>query len=417
MGTNTAVSEMAGTLIGSEVLKIAGEIAALKATGRDITNFTVGDFDPKQFPIPAALSKYLVEALGRGETNYPPSDGMAPLRKAVADFYRREAKLPFQTENILVAGGARPLIYVTFKTLVNPGDTVIYPVPSWNNNHYCHLSGAHGVPVTGTADEGFLPTAAQIAPHISKARLVCLNSPLNPTGTAYKASRLKEIAELVVHENERRQSKGERPLYLMWDQIYWKLTFGDTEHCDPVSLVPAVAPWTIFIDGVSKYFCGTGLRVGWSAWPKHLMPTASALLGHIGAWAPRAEQVATAQFLDDATALNDFVARTRVAVAARLDALHGGLSRLRAEGLAFEAIRPQGGIYLSVRVGRGERSNEAVRQSLLEGAGVAAVPFQAFGLPDNSGWMRFSVGAVSVEAIAPAIERIAQWATRTGLKL
>ena len=395
---------MAGSLIGSEVLKIAGEINQLKAEGKKIANFTVGDFDPSYFPIPEALKLRTVSALQEGATNYPPSSGILPLRKAVADFYNREFSTKVQSSQVLVAGGARPLIYVTFVALVSPGEKVVYPAPSWNNNHYCHLAGAVGVPLNCSADNGFLPTVEQIAPHLSDARLLCLNSPLNPTGTVFDEKVLKQICDLVVEENERRKKTAASPLYVMFDQIYWKLLLLGAKHFNPVSLNPKIEPYTVFIDGVSKYFCGTGLRVGWAVLPENLVGTFSAVLGHIGAWAPKAEQIATADFLSQPAQIEEFISSTIQKIEARAAKLFDGISALKQKGLPVDVIRPQGGIYVSVRLGRdGAKklfaTNEEARQALLRDAGIAVVPFQAFALKEDSGWFRMSVGAVSLDDV------------------
>jgi len=247
---------MAGGLVGSEILKIAAEIRAVVASGRAVCNLTVGDFSPSEFRIPEFLEAKIEEALQRGETNYPPSNGMPQLREAVRDFYERWLGLEYPVESILITGGARPGIYATYRTLVDPGERVVYPVPSWNNNHYSHLVGADGVAVVCEAKDAFLPTRAKLEAPLRGARLLALNSPLNPTGTAFTAEALGEICDLVLAENARRGA-GECPLYLMYDQVYWMLTFGDIVHVNPVSLRPEMRRYTVFADGIStirKFF-------------------------------------------------------------------------------------------------------------------------------------------------------------------
>src|ERR1700730_2194183 len=140
-------SALARSLIGSEILKIAADVRALAADGRDLCNLTVGDFSPAEFRIPELLEQGIVEALRRGETNYPPSDGMLPLREAVRSLYRRELGFTPELGSVIITAGSRPGIYAAYRSLVDPGDRVVYPTPSWNNNHYVHLSSAQGVPV------------------------------------------------------------------------------------------------------------------------------------------------------------------------------------------------------------------------------------------------------------------------------
>ncbi|MFP5288215.1 MAG: pyridoxal phosphate-dependent aminotransferase, partial [Thermoanaerobaculia bacterium] len=197
-GTTSRVSTMASGLIGSVILRIAGEIRALVATGRPVCDLTVGDFNSRYFPIPSQLLAGVHAALERGETNYPPSSGLARLREAVARFYERELGLRYPAESVLVAGGARPLISCIFQTVCDPGDRVVYTVPSWNNDHYVHMVGAVGVPVECRPERRFLPSREDLAGVLPGARLLCLNSPLNPTGTAFEPAVLQEICEEVL---------------------------------------------------------------------------------------------------------------------------------------------------------------------------------------------------------------------------
>jgi aspartate aminotransferase len=398
------IGGMARQLIGSEILKIAAEIRDLIAAGKQVLNLTVGDFSSKEFPIPAELAAGITQAIAEGQTNYPPSDGVRECREAVRDVFRRRLHLDYPLESVLVAGGARPMIAATYLSLVNPGDRVVYNVPSWNNNHYCTLSGAAGVEVVTTPESGFLPTAADLTPHLENAKLVCVNSPQNPTGTVMSAAQVEGIARLIVEENRRREASGRTPVYLMFDQVYWWLTFAGVNHATPVGLVPEAARYTIFVDGISKGFAATGLRVGWALGPTDIIERMSAILTHLGAWAPRPEQIATAKLLSNDAAVDAYLARIRQGVYSRLEILAKSISDLKAAGHPVEAISPAGAIYLSLRIGIAGRttadgtplnSDEAIRRYLLKEAGIGLVPFQAFGLRQDTGWFRASVGAVS----------------------
>jgi aspartate aminotransferase len=408
------VSEMAANLIGSEILRIAGEVRAMIAGGAEVCNLTVGDFDSAQFPIPRALAAGIADALRAGETNYPPSDGMPALRQAVGDLYRRRFGLDYPLESILVTGGSRPGIYSVYRAVVDPGDVVVYPVPSWNNNHYVHLTGAVGRPVPCDADTFFLPVRAQLEEAVRGARLLVLNSPLNPTGTAFEEDALAGICDLVLEENARR-GPGERPLYLLYDQVYWMLTFGGAHHVNPVTLRPAMADYTLFVDGVSKAFAATGVRVGWTVAPADVTKRMASIVGHVGAWAPRAEQVAVARFLADDAAMAEYLTEMNAAVHGRLQALYDGFQAMKARGLPVDAIAPAGAIYLSARLALAGRrtpsgatlhTDDDIRQYLLESAGAAVVPFQSFGFADDTGWFRLSVGAASPETIVAVLVRI-----------
>jgi aspartate aminotransferase len=411
---DAGLSALARGVVGSEILKIASEIRALVAKGASICNLTVGDFDPKYFPVPVELLEGTRAALAAGHTNYPPSDGVLVLREALVRFYKRELGLDYPVESVLVAGGARPLLYGAYRTLIDPGDVAVYPVPSWNNNHYAYLSGAKALEIPVHADSNFFPTAKQLEPHLGVARTVFINSPLNPTGTVIDKDELGRIAKLVVEENARRSKAGAKPLYFIFDQVYWKLTFGETKHVTPIELVPEVAPYTLLLDALSKSFCATGLRVGWGFMPPAVRRRMADILGHVGAWAPKPEQVATAALLDATEAAHAFQATMRAKIKDRLDALHAGFMAMKRDGFPVDAIAPQGAIYLSARFnlagktihGRALSTNEEIRRLLLEAAGLAIVPFQAFGLKEDSGWFRLSVGAVSMEDIAAAFPRL-----------
>ena len=402
-------STMAQGLVGSEILKIAADIRALKASGRELCNLTVGDFDPAQFRPPEQLVAGIGQALARGQTNYPPSDGLPELRKAVQGYCQREMGLVYPLDGILIAGGARPIIFGAYGTVIDPDDTVIYTVPSWNNNHYCHMVGAKGVALPVSREHNFFPTVSDLKPHLSVARLLVINSPLNPTGTAIAPKALAEITEALVAENHRREPLGQKPLFMLYDQVYWALTFGHTKHVTPVELVPKSAPYVIMLDAISKTLAATGLRVGWALAAPPLIARMRDYLGHVGAWAPKPEQVATAEFLDDTTARHVWQAQFSAQIKERLDAVYSGFAAMQRNGLPVECIEPQGAIYLSARfdlIGTRFSKNEEIRRFVLDQAGVGIVPFQAFGLKDETGWFRLSVGAVSVKEIQAMFPRL-----------
>lgn len=404
-----SLSTLAQGLIGSEVLKIASEVRVLVDQGRSVANLTVGDFAPAEFRIPQLLESLIAENLAAGMTNYPPSDGTLELRRSVAELYREKLGLTYPIDSVLIAGGARPVIYAAFAAVVDRGDKVIYPTPSWNNNHYTYLTGGEPVELVVGAATNFMPTAEMIRPHARDARLIAVCTPLNPTGTVMAKSEVEAIARLVVEENERRSAAGERPLFLLWDQIYWMLTFGENRHWAPPQVVPESAAYTIFVDGISKALAATGLRVGWTVAPPAVTARMRDIIGHIGAWAPKAEQLAVAAFLrqkDEIAAYHDKMIRE---LRLRLDALYDGLMQMRRDGLPVSAIAPQGAIYLSAHfdlIGRGFETNEEIRRFLLEKAGFAVVPFQAFGLKQEDGWFRLSAGAVSVDDCVAGLARV-----------
>ena len=297
-------SKLAEGLKGSEIIKIAGEVNALKMQGEIIYNQTIGDFDSSIFPIPSELKQEIVAAYNDNQTNYPAANGMEVLRERVSEYLAKNQKLAYSKDEILISGGARPLIYATYQTILDIDDTVLYPVPSWNNDAYTYLSRNNAIVVETKAEDKFMPTANAIRPHIEKVNLIALCSPLNPTGTTFTKEDLLEISQLVIKENNRRNANNIKPLYVLYDQIYWQLTYGDTVHYNPVQLVPEMRDYTIFIDGISKAFAATGVRVGWAFGPALVINKMKALLSHIGAWSPKAEQMATATYLGQQEAVS-----------------------------------------------------------------------------------------------------------------
>jgi aspartate aminotransferase len=249
--------------------------------------------------------------------------------------------------------------------------------------------------------------------------LLVLNSPVNPTGTVLTGEQLSGICEAVLEENERRGGR-ERPLYLLYDQVYWMLTFG-VPHVHPVTLNPAMAPYTVYVDGISKSFAATGLRVGWAMGPTAIVQQMSDLLTHVGAWAPRPEQVATTTLLGNDAEIDSYHGQMKGEVLARLQGLHDGIAELKKDGLPVDAAIPSGAIYLSARFALAGRrkpdgalleNDEDVRSYLLREAGLAAVPFTAFGQPNGDGWFRLSVGAVSLKDITELMPRVKEAVSR-----
>lgn len=404
---NQKVSEMAENLIGSEIIKLAGEVKAKMDKGEKIHNLTIGDFNPKIFPIPTELKNEIIKAYQNEETNYPPANGIQELRDAVSRFLHTREGLEYNANQILISGGARPLIYAVYQTLLDPQDKVLFPVPSWNNNHYTHLSRGQQIFVETTPENKFMPTAAELKPFISDASLLAVCSPLNPTGTTFTEQGLKEICEMVLEEN-RKRGASRKPLYLLYDQIYWTLTFGDTQHVDPVTLCPDMKNYTIYIDGISKSFAATGVRVGWAFGPEKIIDKMKSILSHVGAWSPKAEQVATAKYLKDDKAIDTYLTSFKDEVNQRLVAFYNGIIDLKNQGFNVDAIAPEAAIYLTVNFnlvgkttadGKLLASTADVTAYLLDEAKIAIVPFNAFGSSKDSTWYRLSVGTAVLSEI------------------
>lgn len=401
------LSHLSETLIGSEIVSLGGVIREKIRNGEKIFNFTVGDFDPNCFPIPKELEDEIVSAYRHHFTNYPAAEGNLDLRESISEFIKEREGLTYDLDEVLVSAGGRPLIYALFRAICDVNDKVIYAVPSWNNNHYTHFVNGQHIVIEASAENNFMPTADEIRPHIQKASLLSLCSPQNPTGTTFRKEELEDICDMVLAENERR-GDDEKKLYVMYDQMYWHLTYGDIRHYDPVNLRPAMKAYTIYIDAISKVFAATGVRVGWALGPKKVIAKMRSILTHVGAWAPMAEQKAVARFLKNPKAIDQYLLHFKKEIEFRLQGIYKGFQKLNEEGHAVKAIAPEAAIYLTIQlnlVGKktagGEvlDNQEKVTSYILDEAKLAVVPFYAFGAPKTSSWYRLSVGTCKKDEI------------------
>jgi aspartate aminotransferase len=401
------VSIKAETLIGSEIIRLNSEIKQRVNEGFRIYNLTIGDFDPALFPIPAYFRDCIINAYLDNQTNYPPAEGIAELRVAVSKFMKRMHGLDYQPSQYLIAGGGRPLIYTIYKALIDAGDKVVYPVPSWNNNHYCHLSDAQKVEIIVKPENGFLPTAEELKPYIEDAAMIALCSPLNPAGTVMRKEQLRDICNLIIQENKRR-SPDKKPLYLLYDQIYSVLISENLKHYNPVTLCPEMREYTVFVDGISKAFSATGVRIGWSMGPDYVIGKMKSILGHIGAWAPKAEQVAFSNYLANEAEVDNFIAQLKHKINVRLEGISSGLKQLKEKGFPVNVIDPEGAIYLTAQFalkgytspkGKMIHNSQDIISYLLNEAHLAIVPFTAFGSADDTDWFRISIGTIREDEI------------------
>lgn len=408
------VSKLAEHIIGSEIVKISASVNEKIKQGENIFNMTIGDFNPKEFPIPSELKQFIIDEYFADQTNYPTADGMLELRQAISNLLKEREQLLYKNDEIVVAGGARPIIYSIFRALVDPTDTVIFAVPSWNNNHYTYLNSAKAVVIEAKPEHNFMPAAADIKPYIKEASLIALCSPQNPTGTVFSKEGLEGICDLILEENARR-GPDEKPVYLMYDQIYWALTVGNTQHYNPVGLRPEMKNYTVFVDGISKSLSATGIRIGWSMGPKPVIDKMKAILTHVGAWAPRAEQLATAKYLGNLELYDTFLVQQKKKIADRLEGFYNGFQALKKEGFKVDVITPQAAIYLTIKFelcgmktpdGEVLETTKDVTKYILDEAKLAVVPFYAFGASDHSPWYRISIGTCTLRDVEDVIHNL-----------
>jgi aspartate aminotransferase len=255
-------------------------------------------------------------------------------------------------------------------------------------------------------EHNFMPLASDIAPHIKGATLLCLCSPQNPTGTTLEKVEFESICDMIIAENASRGA-NDKKLYLMFDQMYWSLTFGAVKHYNPVALRPEMKAYTIFVDGISKSLAATGVRVGWSMGPANVIAKMKALLSHIGAWSPMAEQHATAVFLQNQTALDEFTNSFKIKLEERLNYIHKAFLNLKQKGYPVDIIAPQAAIYLTIKIdlkgysfnGKKLENQTEVSEYLLNEAHLAIVPFSCFGADKESPWYRMSIGTCKYEEL------------------
>jgi len=408
------LSHLAETLIGSEIVKLGNMISERIRAGETIYNFTIGDFDPQVFPIPFELESEIIASYQAHNTNYPAAEGVLDLRKSVGAFLKEWEGIDYAPNEIQIASGGRPLIYTIFKAIVDKGDKVIYGVPSWNNNHYVHMTDGEHCVIECSVENDFMPTVEDVAKHIKGATLLCLCTPQNPTGTTLSKESLEAICDLVLAENATR-AEGEKKLYLMFDQMYWTLTYGTTEHYNPITLRPAMKEFTVFVDGISKVFAATGVRVGWALGPETVITKMKAILSHLGAWAPMAEQKAVAKYLLQKDAIEVYLKHFKMEVEFRLRSIYEGFIGLKTKGFSVDAVAPQAAIYLTIKIdlvgkttaeGKLLATQMDVTSYILAEAKLAVVPFSAFGGGANNPWYRLSVGTSKKEEIPQMLEKL-----------
>jgi aspartate aminotransferase len=267
------------------------------------------------------------------------------------------------------------------------------------------VQGEHVV-IEAKRENNFMPLAEDIQPYVNDAVLIALCSPQNPTGTTFSKEGLEAICDMVIEENEKRVDG--KKLYVLFDQMYGHLTYGSIIHYDPVSLRPQMKEYTIYVDAISKAFAATGVRVGWSMGPAAIIEKMKAILSHIGAWAPMAEQKAVARFLQNKEAINGYLIQFKNEVEERLNKIYKGLIQLKNEGFDVDSVAPEAAIYLTIKInlvgkklpdGTTINNQSEVTSYILQHAGLAVVPFYAFGANSNSPWYRLSVGTCKKEEI------------------
>lgn len=381
----TTLSTLGENIIGSQIIKINTTIKAVK--DKTVYNYTIGDFNPDINPIPRELQSFIVQEYYKNQTNYPAAQGELSLRKAVSEHYAKK-NITYSENEILIGAGVRPLIYTIYKTIVNPNQGVLYAAPSWNNDHYSFLSHANHICVETTALNNFNLTTRDVLNNIGNARLICLCSPQNPTGSVMDRDTLKGICELVLSKND--TTMTETQTYILYDQIYSELS--DMSY-HPLTVCPDIKPFLICVDGVSKSLSATGIRVGWMMASEKVIKQATQIFSHIGAWAPKPEQLGVAKYLPTAD-YAEYIQEQKNQFEFIQLGFMAQIDKYKQYG--FDYIKPDGAIYLAIKLPYRKTTTDLnyFLSYLINECNIGVVPFDYFGCKDSE-WFRLSFGDVS----------------------
>lgn len=388
-------SENIARLKESATLAVAARCRALKAAGHSIIDLGAGEPD---FDTPAFIRQAAAEAVEQGATRYTATDGILPLREAIAASASRGLRhgVPITATEVVVSTGSKQSLYNACVCCFGPGDEVLVPTPAWTSYYeMLELARATAVPVFGTEDNSLKVTVEQLdAASTSRTKGLMLCSPSNPTGAVYSSDELTAILDLA----------AARGWWVIADEIYLRITYGAPAHS-------ALALATrrdnlIIINGVAKAYAMTGWRIGWSIAPVAVSKAMTAFQSHTTSNAAAVSQHAALAAIERHDEAEAAISHMVTEFGRRRDAVLDALT-------AFPAVRyvkPEGAFYLYVNVEGFEHADDpgaAFATRLLEREGVAVVPGSAFLTP---GWIRASY-ATSLDVAVDGITRVARCLT------
>jgi aspartate aminotransferase len=390
------VSRRIGAIAESATLAVDAKAKALKAAGRPVIGFGAGEPD---FPTPAAIVEAAAAACYDPRWHrYSPAAGLPELRSAIATKTLRDSGLSVAADQVLVTNGGKQALYNAFATLLDPGDEVLLPAPYWTTYpEAIQLAGGVPVVIQTTAADGYRTDVAALTP---RTKLLLFVSPSNPTGAVYRPEQVAEIGRWA----------ADRGLWVITDEIYEHLVYGDAVFSSLPALVPEIADRCVVVNGVAKTYAMTGWRVGWLIGPKDVVTAATNLQSHSTSNVANVSQIAAlAAVSGDLLA----VAEMRTAFDRRRKALVSALNAI--DGVVCP--EPEGAFYVFPSVegvlgrevaGRLPRTSAELAELILDLAEVAVVPGEAFGAP---GFMRLSY-ALGDADLAEGAARIARLLSR-----
>jgi aspartate aminotransferase len=397
MGTmGSRVSARIGAISESATLAVDSKAKALKAAGRPVIGFGAGEPD---FPTPDYIVEAAVEAARDPKNHrYSPAGGLPELKQAIVDKTKRDSGYEVEPAQVLVTNGGKHAVYNAFATLLDPGDEVLLPAPYWTTYPEA-IQLAGGVPVEVLADEtqNYLVTVEQLeAARTEKTKALLFCSPSNPTGAVDSPEAVEAIGRWAL----------EHDIWVVTDEIYEHLTYGDTTATSIPVAVPELADKTVVLNGVAKTYAMTGWRVGWMIGPKDVIKAATNLQSHQTSNVCNvAQRAAIAALTGDLGAVDE--------MKKAFDRRRQTMVKLLNEIPGVECPEPTGAFYAYPSVkgvlgreinGRTPSSSAELAEIILEEAEVAVVPGEAFGAP---GYLRLSY-ALGDADLAEGVGRIAK---------
>jgi aspartate/methionine/tyrosine aminotransferase len=390
------LSRRVSAITESATLAVDARAKALKAAGEPVIGFGAGEPD---FPTPAHVVEAAVEAARDVKNHrYTPAAGLPELKEAIAAKTLRDSKVEVSASQVLVTNGGKHAVYNTFEALLNPGDEVLLPAPYWTTYpEPIALAGGVSVVLPTDVESGFRVTVEQLeAARTDKTKALVFVSPSNPTGAVYPPEEVRAIGEWALKHG----------IWVITDEIYEHLTFGDNVFTSILAEVPGLADTCVILNGVAKTYAMTGWRVGWMIGPADLIKAATNLQSHSTSNVANVSQRAAIAALEGGL---ECVEEMREAFARRAILIHGllndipGVTCMVPQG-AFYAFPSMEGLFGRNFGGVTPTTTSELCEVILDQAKVALVPGEAFDAP---GYVRISF-AVSDADIVEGIGRIAE---------